>query len=64
LTLADHLFASPAISVSGAATVPGVTHRAAQLTVNKLVDRGIVKEVTGRKRNRLYIATEIVHAVQ
>jgi Fic family protein len=64
LTLADHLFAHPAISVPQAAKLLGVTHRAAQLNVNKLVSAGIVKEVTGRKRNRVFIAPEIVRAVE
>lgn len=63
LSLADHLFAFPAISVTQAAKMLNVTHRAAQLNVNKLVAAGIVREATGRKRNRVYIAPEIVKAV-
>lgn len=64
LTLADHLFAYPAISVPKAAKLLGVTQRAAQLNVNKLVHAGIVVEVTGRKRNRVFVASEIVEAVE
>lgn len=64
LTLADQLFAYPAISVAKAATLLGVTQRAAQLNINKLLAAGIVKEVTGRKRNRVFLATDIVQAVE
>ncbi len=64
LRLADELFAYPAISVPMAARLLGVTHRAAQLNVNKLVAAGIIREATGRKRNRVYVADEIVKVVE
>lgn len=64
LALADQLFAHPAMSVPHAARLLGVTHRAAQLNVSKLVAAGIVREVTGRKRNRVYVAEEIVRTVE
>jgi Fic family protein len=50
--------------VTGAAKLLDVTHRAAQLNVNKLVAGGILKEVTDRKRNRIYVATEIVETIE
>ncbi|MCE2654113.1 MAG: Fic family protein [Planctomycetaceae bacterium] len=64
LALADQLFAHPAISVPQAAKLLGVTQRAAQLNIDKLVAAKIVQEVTGRKRNRVFLATEIVRAVE
>jgi hypothetical protein len=32
--------------------------------VERLVAAGILREVTGRKRNRIFIADEIIHAVE
>jgi Fic family protein len=64
LRLADELFARPAISVGQAATALGVTVRAGQLSVDKLVDAGILRESTGRRRNRVFVAEEIVRALE
>ena len=50
--------------MTGAAKRLDVTHRAAQLNVNKLVAGGMLKEVTDRKRNRIYVATEIVQTIE
>lgn len=38
----------------------GITHRAASLNVDKLVEEGILTEATGRRRDRIYLAPEIV----
>lgn len=63
LRLVDLLFASPAITVSRAAKVLGVTHRSAQLTIDKLVCRSMLKEGTGKLRNRVFVAPEIVKII-
>lgn len=60
LKLVDALFERPAISVTDAKEMLGVTYRAASLNVQKLVDAGIVREATGRDRNRVFIAPEIL----
>ena len=60
LKLVDALFERPAIRVTDAKGVLGVTYRAASLNVQKLVDAGIVREATGRDRNRVFIASEIL----
>lgn len=59
-TLVDELFLSPAISTSKAAKLLKVSFRAAQLNIDKLVELGILTEMTGRKRNRVYCAKEIM----
>ena len=58
--LVDHLFAQPAIRIAMAEEVLGVTFRAASLNVGKLVDAGILQEITGRERNRVFVAREIL----
>jgi Fic family protein len=64
LRLVDELFAHPALSVAQAARALGVTPRSGQSTVDKLVAAGILRESTGRKRNRAYVADEILRAVE
>lgn len=58
--LVDTLFQSPAVTIRRVREILGITHRAASLNVDKLVDEGILTEVTGRQRDRVYLATEIV----
>lgn len=63
-TLVDALFQTPAVSVRRAQEILGVTHRAASNNVEKLVDEGILTEATGRQRDRVYLATEIVRLLE
>jgi Fic family protein len=64
LRLLDELFMRPALSVADAAKSLGVTRRAAQLNIDKLVESGILQETTGRRRNRVYLAGEIVDLIE
>lgn len=64
LKLVDDLFVHPALTVATAAQTLKVTRRAAQLNVDKLREAGILREVTGRQRNRVYVAEEIVSLVE
>lgn len=62
--LVDALFATPALTIPRAVQVLGVTHRAARLNVEKLVDVGILVEVGGRARTRLFVAPAVLRAVE
>jgi len=64
LGLVDELFRSPAVTVGRAAEVMGMTVAAAQKNVDKLVRLGILREVTGRKRGRVYVAEGVVGVVE
>ena len=64
LRLVDELFMRPAITIGGAQEALGVTWRAAQLNVEKLVAAGIVQEATGLTRNRVYLAREVVSLLE
>ena len=44
--------------------VLGVTHRWASQTVDKLTDAGILREVPGPGRARLFIAPEVLRAIE
>jgi len=64
LQLIDELFISPAITNSAAADRLSVTPRAAQLNIEKLLKAGILREATGKRRNRIYVASEIISVVE
>ena len=59
LTLIDQLFAAPAVTIAGAEMLMGVTYPTAQKYVNWMVSEGMLREVTGQTRNRVYMAPEI-----
>lgn len=59
----DRLFVSPYFTIKKAAKRIGVTYAAARVQVIKLETLGIVKEITGQKRNRIYLAVEIFDAI-
>ncbi len=64
LRLVDQLFAYPAITANQAAKLLQVTHRSAQLNIEKLIRKGILKEATGKQRNRVFIAPHIVKIIE
>jgi Fic family protein len=64
LRLVDELFARPAITVNSARRRLGVTHRTARLNVYRLAKEGILREGTGKQRNRVYVAPEIIEIVE
>ena len=63
LLLIDALFEVPALTISMARKLLEVTHVSAQRTVERLVGLGILEEVTGQQRNRVYLAREILSIV-
>lgn len=64
LQLVDELFEYPAITNRRAAEQLSITPRSAQLNLEKLVDAGILQEATGRQRNRVYVAAEIIRILE
>lgn len=64
LRLVDELFRSPAVTLAWTGKLLGVTPRAAQGNINKLVQLGVLREVTGQQRNRAYVAEAIVRTVE
>ncbi|MBK9317304.1 MAG: helix-turn-helix transcriptional regulator [Acidobacteria bacterium] len=64
LTLIDELIKNPAITYGQAARVLDVTHRAAVMNIRKLIDAGILERVSERQRNQLFIAREIIAALE
>lgn len=64
LQLVDELFSYPAITIGQAAKRLKVTQRSAQLNVEKLVRKGMLREGTGKRRNRVFVAPDIVKIIE
>lgn len=62
LRIIDLLFDVPAATTSGIQSYMDVTPRTAQFNIDKLVAAGILEEVTGQARNRIYLARGIIRA--
>ncbi len=64
LKLIDHLFTAPVITINKAADLLGVTYHSAQDNIGRLVAGGVLREITGRKRDRIYMSRKILDAVE
>ena len=64
LAAVDHLFARPVTDIRDLAQVLGVTFEAARRLVNSLEEEGVLEEITGRRRNRVYAAPEVMRLLQ
>ena len=53
IALLDHLFRKPHLSVQEVSSHLHISHQTAQHLVNQFVELNILKEVTGKKRDRL-----------
>jgi Fic family protein len=62
--LLEELFMSPAVTVGLAAAKLGVTIVSATRAIEVLVEHGVLQEVTGRRRDRVYLARELVRAIE
>lgn len=59
-TLIKHLYSRPAITVNETANVLNVSHQSASSLIKSLVDDGILYEVTGYQRNRIFIFSRYI----
>ncbi len=64
LGLADMLFETPVVSGRMVQKRFGVSHPTAMKGFRRFEDMGILREMTGRQRNRLYLATAVVNAIE
>jgi hypothetical protein len=64
LKLIDMLFVSPYADAAHAAQELEVRHQSAQKNIDQLVTEGILEEITGQRRNRVYAAREIVRILE
>lgn len=64
LQLVDLLFAQPVITARQVETALAIDFPTAQRYVNQLVEAGLLHEITGKARNRVYRANELVRAIE
>ena len=62
--LVDELFAIPTVSVKRFVSRTGRAPNAVQQNIERLIESGILMEITGRERNRVYIAPQIIAIVE
>jgi Fic family protein len=60
----DVLFERPILNIRQLESSLGVPYRTAQRYIERLEEIGIIREVTGHARNRLYRADEIIRALE
>jgi Fic family protein len=60
IRLVDRLFQTPSITINQAAGLLEVSHQAATNNIRRLESEGIVREITGRRRNQVFVADEIL----
>lgn len=60
VTVTERLIEYPSITVKHVAATHGVSNQAANVAVGRLVDAGILGEVTGRNYNRVFQAPEVL----
>ncbi len=58
--LVDQLFHDPSLTLQQASEVLGTSKQSAQKMIDRLLSARILRETTGRQRNRIYLAQEIV----
>lgn len=59
----DHLFDRPSLTVRSTARLLGVTVPTATKDVERLVNDGVLQEITGKRRDRIYVAQDIVNVM-
>jgi Fic family protein len=60
----DHLFARPVTDIRELEGTLGISFEAARRLVALLEGEGLLEEITGRRRNRVYAAREIMQILQ
>jgi Fic family protein len=58
------LFLNPYVTATRLAERLGVSFPTVQAAIDRLVETGILREVTGRQRNRIYCAEELVRTIE
>jgi Fic family protein len=62
--LVDNLFKNPYVTAPGFSAAMGISFPSAQKAINKLVEAGILQEITGQSRNRVYLCGEILENLE
>ena len=63
MRLADQLFGQPYVTAPGMRDQLGIAFNTAQRAIRELEDLGVLREVTGRQRGRVYRSDEILRVI-
>ncbi len=63
MRIVDMLFERPSLTISEVADRVGINYSPASTAVGRLVERRILVEATGRRKNRVYVAPEILKVI-
>ena len=64
LATVNHLFANPVTGIRELAEFLGVSFEAARRLVKRLEEEDVLEEITGRRRNRVYAAREVIEVLE
>jgi Fic family protein len=64
LKMSDLLFKNPVFSVNSVSKALDLSYVSAQKNINKLLQMGILHEMTGRKRGRIYVAQQVMEILE
>jgi Fic family protein len=64
IALVDSLFEFPVVTIPRAGQILGVTYRSAHRNVQKLVEAGILKQMSEFVYNKVFIAEDIIRIVR
>jgi DNA-binding Lrp family transcriptional regulator len=60
----DLLFTNPYVQASRVAEHLDVSFPSAMNAIDQLVEMGLLREITGQKRNRMYVAPDVLAVVE
>jgi len=60
----DQLFSGPVQTITSIANVVGVGFKTARRMVHILEEAGVLEETTGKRRNRIFLAPEIMRLLE
>ena len=63
LTITDELFLNPYVTATRLAKKLGVSFPTVQAAIDRLAETGIIREISGRRRNRVYCAEELLRTI-
>jgi len=63
LEIAENLIGYPVIDVASAKRITGRRFEAANQAIARLVEQGVLPEITGRRMNRLFVCTPVLRIV-
>lgn len=59
----DHLFAEHAVTINSLADALGIGYSSAKSIAQRLVREGVIEEITGKARSRVFLAREVLNTI-